>query len=61
MWFCLFLPWHQLRVIGKPSEDTDHVRCSCGREYGMHHPTKSFVEWDRDIADFHREVNDYQH
>lgn len=60
MWLCLLLPWHRLRVVGRPNPRTDHVRCSCGREYGMHHPTRSFVPWDRDIAEMHADIDGYR-
>lgn len=58
-WWCAVMPWHRLRVVGKPSANVDHVRCTCGREYGMHHKLETIIEWNRDLAEFHGDVDDY--
>jgi hypothetical protein len=52
MWRCLWLPWHRLKVVKRVSRDSDHVRCSCGREYGMNHHVRAFVPWS-DVASFY--------
>ena len=50
---CLF-GYHSYYKIKELSDYSIKVGCtSCSRQWGMHHPTKSFVDWDTDIADIY--------
>lgn len=44
-WRCMLLPWHRLGRFKKLSRDADYFRCSCGREYAMHHEVRCVVPW----------------
>tara|TARA_R110002153_G_scaffold8522_1_gene36537 strand:+ start:504 stop:668 length:165 start_codon:yes stop_codon:yes gene_type:complete len=40
--------------IKELSDYSIKVGCSCcSKQWGMHHPTKSFIEWDQDLAEIY--------
>lgn len=43
---CLWLPWHRWVARKKVSAQSDYLRCSCGREYGMNHDVRVILPWD---------------
>ena len=44
--------FHIFYRIKKLSIHSEKIGCkNCSKEWGMHHPTKSFVEWDKDLED----------
>lgn len=45
MWRCLWLPWHKFIVVKPVSKDSDYIKCSCGREYGINHNVRSILPW----------------
>ena len=50
---CLF-GQHSYYKIKELSDYSVKVGCtSCAKMWGMHHPTKSFVEWDTDFEDIY--------
>ena len=45
---------HKYYLIKKIDSRTNQVGCkNCRKIWGMHHPTKSFVEWDDDLELMH--------
>ena len=59
MYWCLIAPWHKFRVVGRPSgEWSAHIRCSCGREYGVNDDARTILPWSC-VAEFYREVYGY--
>lgn len=42
---CLYLPWHKFVARKRVSAQSDYVRCSCGREYGMNHDVRVILPW----------------
>ena len=56
---CL-LGYHSYYKIKELSHDSTKVGCTCcSAAWGMHHPTKSFVEWDKDLEDIYAERNNW--
>tara|TARA_R110002153_G_scaffold32729_4_gene99005 strand:+ start:781 stop:1023 length:243 start_codon:yes stop_codon:yes gene_type:complete len=50
---CLF-GHHSYYKIKELSDYSVKVGCACcSKQWGMNHPTKSFVEWDEDLADIY--------
>ena len=50
---CLF-GHHSYYEVKKLSGYSVKVGCACcSKQWGMNHPTKSFVEWDEDLADIY--------
>lgn len=45
-WRCAFLFWHRIVVKRRVSRDSDYLRCSCGREYGINHGVRVVLPWD---------------
>ena len=54
---CLWLPWHRFIVRKRMSAQTDYLRCSCGREYGINHDARVILPWDAAQVGY-GEVND---
>jgi len=44
-WRCVWLPWHRIVWGRRISESSQHVRCSCGAEYGVNHDVGVVVPW----------------
>jgi hypothetical protein len=44
-WRCRWLRWHRLSLVVHVSAVADHLRCSCGREYGINHDVRAVLPW----------------
>ena len=60
MWnqlLCLF-GHHSYYKIKELSDYSVQVGCtSCSKQWGMHHPTKSFVEWGEDMEEVYTTID----
>lgn len=45
-WRCLWLWWHRLVEVRAVSAQSDYLRCSCGREYGLNHDVRVVVPYE---------------
>jgi hypothetical protein len=45
-WLCLVLPWHKFVVKERVSIQSEYLRCSCGKEYGINHDVGVILPWD---------------
>lgn len=44
-WLCLRLPWHRFVERRRVSVQSEYLRCSCGREYGINHDVRVILPW----------------
>lgn len=51
---CLWLPWHRFVVRRRVSAQSDYLKCSCGREYGMNRDVRVILPWD-DVKGFYHD------
>ena len=42
---CLWLPWHKFVVRRRVSKESDYLRCSCGKEYGINYSVHVILPW----------------
>lgn len=49
MWWplrCFSLPWHRIISRWQLTEQSEKVKCSCGKAFGINHSVRAVLPWD---------------